>query len=81
MQARQKYAAAGKAITIYPSTVVDTKDGMRTFYLDEVNTDNGFWGSSTYKNHPDAVASGGRGTELSGINLSRWLLMNTLPHD
>lgn len=54
---------------------------MRTFYLDSVNAADGFWGSSTYESHPDAVASGGKGTELSAVNLSRWLLMNTLPHD
>ncbi|KAM0739662.1 hypothetical protein ACQRIT_004846 [Beauveria bassiana] len=81
VHARQKYAAVGKAITIYPSTVVDTTDGLRTFYLDEVNEDHNYWGSSTYKNHPDAIASGGKGTELSAINIARWLLMNTLPHD
>ncbi|KAM3525728.1 hypothetical protein NHJ13051_003814 [Beauveria bassiana] len=81
VHARQKYAAVGTAITIYPSTVVDTTDGLRTFYLDEVNGDHNYWGSSTYKNHPDAIASGGKGTELSAINIARWLLMNTLPHD
>ncbi|ATY63111.1 family methyltransferase [Cordyceps militaris] len=81
VHARQKYAALGKPITIYPSTVVDTTDGLRTFYLDEVNADHAYWGSSTYKNHPDAVASGGRGTDLSAVNIARWLLMNTLPHD
>ncbi|KAM3539095.1 hypothetical protein ARSEF1564_007984 [Beauveria bassiana] len=81
VHARQKYAAVGTAITIYPSTVVDTTDGLRTFYLDEVTEDHNYWSSSTYKNHPDAIASGSKGTELSAINIARWLLMNTLPHD
>ncbi|XWW92858.1 hypothetical protein V2A60_000785 [Cordyceps javanica] len=81
VNARQKYGAVGMAITIYPSTVVDTSDGMRTFYLDKVNTEMSYWGSSTYKNHPDAIASGGQGTELSAINFARWLLMETLPQD
>ncbi|KAJ6789013.1 hypothetical protein PWT90_10840 [Aphanocladium album] len=79
--AKQKHGALGRRITIYPSTVVDTKDGLRTFYLDEVNSANDYWGSSTYKNHPDAVASGAKGTELSAVNIARWLLMNTLPRD
>lgn len=81
VNAKQHYEGLGKKITIYPSTVVDTKDGTRTFYLDSVNTDKDYWGSSTLENHPDAIASGGKGTELSAINISRWLLMNTLPQD
>ncbi|GAO18170.1 uncharacterized protein UV8b_01173 [Ustilaginoidea virens] len=79
--AKETYQAQGLSITIFPTTVVDVKDGTRTFYLDTVNGDNDFWGSSTNANHPDVVKSGSNGTELSAINISRWLLMNTLPKD
>ncbi|KXL49470.1 hypothetical protein M433DRAFT_8502 [Acidomyces richmondensis BFW] len=81
VEAKERYDALSIKITIFPSTVVDVEDGTRTFYLDNVNTDNDFWGSSTHASHPDAVASKSNGTELSAINISRWLLMNTLPRD
>ncbi|KAG0651315.1 Molybdate transporter [Hyphodiscus hymeniophilus] len=78
---KEKYAAQGINVNIFPSTVVDVRDGTRTFFLDTVNTAHDFWGSSIYADHPDAVASHSNGTELSAINISRWLLMNTLPRD
>lgn len=81
VEAKERYDALRIKVNIFPSTVVDVKDGTRTFFLDSVNTDNDFWGSSTHANHPDAVASNSNGTELSAINISRWLLMNTLPRD
>lgn len=81
VEAKERYDALGIKITIFLSTVVDIKDGTRTFYLDSVNTDNDFWGSSTHASHPDAVASRSNGTELSAINISRWLLTNSLPRD
>lgn len=81
IRAKQKYDALGIKINIFPSTVVDVTDGTRTFFLDTVNSGNDYWGSSIYANHPDAVKSKSNGTELTSINFSRWLLMNTLPRD
>ena len=81
IRAKEKYDALGINVNIFPSTVVDVKDGTRTFFLDTVNTDHDFWGSSIYATHPDAVSSNSNGTVLTSINLSRWLLMNTLPRD
>jgi FkbM family methyltransferase len=81
VQAKEHYNSLGIKVNIFPSTVVDVRDGTRTFFLDTVNTANDFWGSSIYANHPDAIASKSNGTELSAINISRWLLMNTLPRD
>ncbi|KAL9102634.1 MAG: hypothetical protein Q9163_002249 [Psora crenata] len=81
VEVKERYHALGIKITIFPSTVVDVKDGTRTFYLDTVNVEHDFWGSSTRPSHPDAIASENNGTELSAINISRWLLMNTLPRD
>lgn len=81
LQAKEHYDALGITVNIFPSTVVDTKDGTRTFFLDTVNTEHDFWGSSVYNTHPDVISSQSNGTELSAINFSRWLLMNTLPRD
>lgn len=81
VNAKQRYLSAGKKIQIYPSTVCDKIDGLRTFYLDTVNTGQDFWGSSTYANHNDVIKSKSNGTELTAVNIARWLLMNTLPRD
>lgn len=81
VQAKEQFDTFGTKINIFPSTVVDVKDGTRTFFLDTVNVKHDFWGSSTYASHPDAIKSKSNGTELSAINISRWLLMNTLPRD
>ncbi|KAG8528355.1 uncharacterized protein KY384_007273 [Bacidia gigantensis] len=81
VEAKQKYDELGINVNIYPSTVVDVKDGTRTFYLDNVNTEHDYWGSSTHATHPDAVKSHSNGTEIVAIGISRWLLMNTLPRD
>ncbi|KEF52230.1 uncharacterized protein A1O9_11857 [Exophiala aquamarina CBS 119918] len=79
--AKERYSAQGMNINIFPSTVVDVRDGTRTFFLDTINDANDFWGSSVYANHPDAIGSKSNGTELTSINIARWLLMNTLPRD
>ena len=81
VEAKERYLKKGKKINIYPSTVVGIKDGTQTLYLDTVNTDNDFWGSSTHADAPDALASQDKAVELTSVNLSRWLLMNTLPQD
>jgi FkbM family methyltransferase len=81
VRAKEKYDTLGISVNIFPSTVVDTNDGTRTFFLDTVNTGTDFWGSSIYATHPDVVKSRSNGTELTSINLARWLLMNTLPRD
>ncbi|KAK2010242.1 FkbM family methyltransferase [Colletotrichum eremochloae] len=81
VDAKERYTAQGKKIQIFPATVADVIDGTRTFYLDTVTEDHDFWGSSTYSNAGDVVASNSKGTVLSAVNIARWLLMNTLPRD
>ncbi|KAG0259528.1 hypothetical protein BG011_002576 [Mortierella polycephala] len=81
VEAKERYAKQGIKVNIFPSTVVDVTDGIRTFFLDTVNDGHDFWGSSIYATHPDAVSSGSKGTNLTSINISTWLLRNTLPHD
>ncbi|KAF8935736.1 FkbM family methyltransferase [Dissophora ornata] len=79
--AKERYDEQGIKVTIFPSTVVDVTDGIRTFFLDTVNTANDYWGSSIYASHPDAVRSKSKGTDLTGVNIATWLLRNTLPRD
>ena len=81
IDSKEKYRAQGINVNIFPTTVVDVIDGTRTFYLDTVTEGHDFWGSSTHQGAPDVQNSHSKGTELTAINISRWLLMNTLPHD
>ncbi|GKT96655.1 FKBM family methyltransferase [Colletotrichum tofieldiae] len=81
IKAKERYTAEGKTIQIFPATVADVIDGTRTFYLDTVNEAHDYWGSSTYANHGDVISSKSNGTELTAVNIARWLLMNTLPRD
>ncbi|CAO3569220.1 unnamed protein product [Mortierella alpina] len=81
VKAKEACDERGIKVTIFPSTVVDVKDTIRTFFMDTVNTAHDYWGSSIYASHPDAVRSGAKGTDLTGINIATWLLRNTLPRD
>ncbi|CAG8955091.1 hypothetical protein HYFRA_00007106 [Hymenoscyphus fraxineus] len=81
LDAKQRYSEQHIPVTIFPSTVADVRDGTRTFYLDLVNEANSFWGSSVFASHPDVQKSHSNGTELTAMNIARWLLMNTLPRD
>ncbi|KAF9974151.1 hypothetical protein BGZ73_002489 [Actinomortierella ambigua] len=81
VQAKQRADEEGIKVEIFPSTVVDVKDGIRTFFLDTVNGAHDYWGSSIYATHPDAVRSQSKGTDLTSVNIATWLLRNTLPRD
>ncbi|KAG0041889.1 hypothetical protein BGZ83_001191 [Gryganskiella cystojenkinii] len=81
VKAKERYTAQGIKVNIFPSTVVDVEDGIRTFYLDTVNKENDYWGSSIYSEHRDVKASGAIGTRLTGINLATWLQREFLPRD
>ena len=48
VQVRGHYDTLGIMVNIFPYTVVDVRDGIRTLSLDTVNTANDFWNSSTY---------------------------------
>jgi FkbM family methyltransferase len=80
VQAKEHYDELGIKVNIFPSTVADVRDGTRTFFFD-TTPDHDSLGSSIYASHPDVVKSKTNGTELSAINISRWLLMNFLPRD
>ena len=51
------------------------------FHRSSMNTGNDSWGSSIYATHLDAVKSKSNGTELTSINFSKWLQINTLLQD
>lgn len=55
-------------------------DGPTTLYLDTINTNENFWGSSVIQSHIDVVASGGNtGVPVMGITLTKLLEQVVLP--
>lgn len=46
-------------IKIYNETAAWTSDGTIVFFIDNVNPDRNYWGSSLNKGHPDVVKSSG----------------------
>jgi hypothetical protein len=81
VKSKEKYTNLGLKVNIFPSTVVDIEDGIRTFYLDTVNRDHDFWGSSIYAEHRDTKDAGTKETRLTSVSLAGWLLRNFLPQD
>ena len=45
-------------LNLYTETAAWIQDGTIDFYLDTVNKDHNYWGSSLNENHPDVVRSG-----------------------
>lgn len=50
--------AKNHTVHIYKETAAWTYDGTIDFYLDTVNGDRNFWGSSLNAKHPDVISSG-----------------------
>mmetsp|Transcript_25889 Transcript_25889/g.59763 ORF Transcript_25889/g.59763 Transcript_25889/m.59763 type:complete len:498 (-) Transcript_25889:53-1546(-) len=69
--------------------LVDSKSGtaaymceaQTSFFVDTVNTEHNYWGSSMSSNHPDAQKSGLQQVVVNTMNLNRYLYENTIPGD
>lgn len=56
-------------------------EGQTSFYLDTVNHDNNYWGSSMSSNHPDVQKSGQEKVTVNTVNLMKLIAENTIPQD
>lgn len=68
-------------VTVRSSTAAYMCESATSFYLDDVNTEKNFWGSSMSPNHPDVQASGRKKVTVPTLNLNRILFENTIPGD
>jgi len=64
-----------------PSTAAYMCEGETSFFLDTVNHDNNYWGSSMSPNHQDTKASGLTKVTVPTANLMKILYENTIPGD
>mmetsp|Transcript_5994 Transcript_5994/g.10276 ORF Transcript_5994/g.10276 Transcript_5994/m.10276 type:complete len:323 (+) Transcript_5994:86-1054(+) len=56
-------------------------EGQTSFYVDTVNTEHNYWGSSMSPRHPDAAKSGHQQVTVQTLNINRYLYENTIPGD
>lgn len=59
------------SIQMFNETAAWTNDGTISFYLDTVNEDRHFWGSSLIGNHPDVVRSGKKNVTVKCVDIAR----------
>jgi len=68
-------------VSVMSSTAAYMCEGSTSFFLDKVNTEKNFWGSSMSSNHPDVKASGKQKVTVPTVNLNRILYENTIESD
>lgn len=71
----------GGSVNVLKSTAAFMCEGTTSFYLDTVNTDRNFWGSSMSSSHPDVQRSGQQKVTVPTVNLNRILYEETIPGD
>lgn len=78
-------AAVGKqhptAVEVKSATAAYMCEAHTSFFLDTVNTQRNFWGSSMSADHPDVQRSGKTKVTVPTINLNRVLYEETIPGD
>jgi len=69
-------------LTVMSSTAAYMCEAQTSFFLDTVNTEKNFWGSSMSNSHPDVQKSGGQEkVTVPTVNLNRILYEQTIPGD
>lgn len=63
------------------STAAYACEGFTSFYLDTVNHDHDYWGSSMAPTHPDVQKSGQQKVTVPTLNLNKILMQETIPED
>jgi FkbM family methyltransferase len=68
-------------LTVMSSTAAYMCEAQTSFFLDTVNTEKNFWGSSMSNSHPDVKRSGQQKVTVPTMNLNRILYEQTIPGD
>jgi len=68
-------------VHVFSSTAAYMCEATTSFFLDTVNTDKNYWGSSLSANHKDTKASGLEKVTVPTANLMKILYENTIPGD
>jgi len=68
-------------VNVMSSTAAYMCEAQTSFFLDTVNTQKNFWGSSMSSSHPDVQRSGQQKVTVPTANLNRILYEQTIPSD
>lgn len=68
-------------VTSKPSSAAYMCEGNTSFYLDTVDVDTNFWGSSLSPNHNDVIRSGLQKVTVPLVNVNRLIAESVLPED
>lgn len=68
-------------LTVMSSTAAYMCEAQTSFFLDTVNTEKNFWGSSMSNSHPDVQRSGQEKVTVPTVNLNRILYEQTIAAD
>lgn len=68
-------------VRVMPSTAAYMCEGTTSFYLDTVDAQENFWGSSLSSNTNDVKRSGQQEVSVPMVNVARLILENALPED
>jgi len=71
----------GDKVSVMSSTAAYMCEAQTSFFLDTVNTQKNFWGSSMSATHPDVQRSGKQKVTVPTTNLNRILYEQTIPGD
>jgi FkbM family methyltransferase len=68
-----KLKSKNYSVKLYKETAAWIKNGNLTFYLDKVNVDEDFWGSSIFENHTDVVESNKKSIQVPCVDIGSLL--------
>jgi FkbM family methyltransferase len=68
-------------VEVMSSTAAYMCEAQTSFFLDTVNTEKNYWGSSMSASHPDVKRSGQQKVTVPTMNLNRILYEQTIPGD
>ncbi|KAG0325584.1 hypothetical protein BG000_001741, partial [Podila horticola] len=81
VELKQKYSLQGIKVEIFPSTLVDVKNGLGTLTLGAGEKDHHGGSSGNNNKNSNNEGTSRMMKDLTSINFSQWLLTNVLPQD
>ena len=73
LKLKQHCESLGHTFHLFTETAAWTKNEKLVFYLDTINVQGNYWGSSLLNYHPDVVNSGYKNVTVAGIDIANFL--------
>lgn len=76
-----KYQESSARVQVMPSTAAFMCEAEASFFLDTVNQNHSYWGSSLSSRHPDVQKSGLKKVRVPTLNLNQLIVERAIPAD